>query len=139
MPQTVLWATDGSDAADRALPFVRDLAGGAGRLVVLHCDELSSLPVPRASELVTRIRAQAGELHTAGGEAAEVQIVKGLTTDVPSAIAAAAEREHADLIVAGSRGHSMVSGLIVGSVTQRLLAIAPCPVLVVPAAGAGSG
>lgn len=36
-----------------------------------------------------------------------------------------------DLIVLGTRGHSSVSGVLLGSVTQKILAKAPCPVLVV--------
>jgi nucleotide-binding universal stress UspA family protein len=47
-------------------------------------------------------------------------------------IAAIAEREAADLIVVGSRGHSTLTQLIVGSVPLRLLHITPCPLLIVP-------
>jgi nucleotide-binding universal stress UspA family protein len=49
------------------------------------------------------------------------------------AIAEAAEKDGADLIVVGTRGHSALGGLLRGSVTQRLLHLAPCPVLAVPA------
>jgi nucleotide-binding universal stress UspA family protein len=47
-------------------------------------------------------------------------------------IAEIAAKADADLIVVGTRGHSAVGGLLVGSVTQRLLQIADQPVLAVP-------
>ena len=41
MFKTIVWATDGSDAADAALPYVRGLAEGEGhKLVVVHSKEL---------------------------------------------------------------------------------------------------
>jgi hypothetical protein len=43
----------------------------------------------------------------------------------------ATERE-ADVIITGSRGHSGFAGMLLGSVTQRLLHLADCPVLVIP-------
>ena len=47
-------------------------------------------------------------------------------------IADIAEEVEADVIVVGTRGHWAIGGLLVGSVTQRLLHVAPCPVLSVP-------
>ncbi len=49
-------------------------------------------------------------------------------------IAEIADHVSADLIVTGTRGHSPLSGLLLGSVTQRLLHIAKQPVLAVPSA-----
>jgi nucleotide-binding universal stress UspA family protein len=38
----------------------------------------------------------------------------------------------AELLVVGSRGHSTVHGVFVGSTSQRVLRHAPCPVVVLP-------
>ena len=42
-----------------------------------------------------------------------------------------ARKESYDLIVMGKRGLSKITRFFIGSVTQRVLADAPCPVLVV--------
>jgi nucleotide-binding universal stress UspA family protein len=84
------------------------------------------------AELKAKIRNQAQELRD-GGTETEVDIVSA--TSIGGAaheIAEAAQRNGADLIVAGSRGHTLLGGLLLGSVTQRLLHIANCPVLIVP-------
>ena len=56
----------------------------------------------------------------------------GGVSSAAHALADVAKEEHADLIVVGTRGHTALGGLLLGSVTQRLLHIAPCPVLAVP-------
>ena len=43
-----------------------------------------------------------------------------------------AEKEGVDLIVMSSHGRSGLSRMLIGSVTDKLLRAAPCPVLVVP-------
>ena len=52
--------------------------------------------------------------------------------EIARAIAEIAEKSKADLIITGTRGHSEIAGLFVGSVIQRLLHIAKQPVLAVP-------
>lgn len=47
-------------------------------------------------------------------------------------LAAVAEEEDAELIVVGSRGRGALRAAMLGSVSTELIAIAPCPVLVVP-------
>jgi nucleotide-binding universal stress UspA family protein len=47
------------------------------------------------------------------------------------AVAEVASRESCDLIVIGSRGLSDLEGLFLGSVTHRVLRVAPCPVMVI--------
>jgi nucleotide-binding universal stress UspA family protein len=65
-----------------------------------------------------------------------------ITTDVPlkpiikfgnpsNQILETAEEEEVDLIVMGSHGHGFVAGALLGSVSQRVLHQADCPVLIV--------
>ncbi len=62
--------------------------------------------------------------------------VDGRRLDGPPAQALAeAGEDGVDLLVAGSRGYGPMTRLLLGSVSSRLVAIAPCPVLVVPRPG----
>lgn len=142
MFKTIVWASDGSDAADRALPFAKELATGEGRsLVVVHSKERfvggrgGGYPVlANEDELEVKIRNQVEEARKEGLEAT-FQLVSGAAGHSAHMIADAAREAGADVIVVGTRGHAPVAGLLLGSVTQRLLHIASCPVLAVPAAG----
>jgi len=42
------------------------------------------------------------------------------------------QKEKADMVVAGRRGHGRLAGLLMGSVSQKLAALAPCAVVIVP-------
>ena len=139
MFRTIIWATDGSETADRALPYAKDLAGGVdGRLVVVHSKELlvgraGGHPVlADEDEVEAKIERQIEELQAEGLDAS-FRIVSGAAPHAAHMISDAAAELGADLIVVGTRGHTAVAGLLLGSVTQRLLHIAPCPVLAVPA------
>ena len=48
-----------------------------------------------------------------------------------NAICEVAKLEKLDIIVIGSRGRNKLEGLLLGSCTQRVLNMAPCPVLVI--------
>ena len=139
-----VWATDGSDAADRCLPLVKTLtAESGGEVLVVHCEELTlprkgggSFPVHgNEDELQAKIQAQVGQLsrHQAP---ARLEKTRARIGGAAQAIVGAAEHGRADVIVVGTRGLTPIGGLLLGSVTQRLLHIAPCPV---PANGGGRG
>ena len=73
MFRTILWTTDGSEAADRALPYAKALAeGGDRRLVVVHVKEIlggraGGYPVfANEDELQAKIRHQVEDLRREG-------------------------------------------------------------------------
>ena len=139
MFKTIIWATDGSEAAGRALPVAIDLTAAAnGKLLVVHADELlggrgaGAHVLADEEDLQSELASKVSELVEAGVNAS-LQVVHGVNRDPADLLAAAAKENHADVIVVGTRGHGRVAGMLLGSVTQRLLHVAPCPVLAVPA------
>jgi nucleotide-binding universal stress UspA family protein len=136
--KAIICATDGSKPAEQALPYAKDLSKAEGaRLIVVHVDEFSlgkgggySVYV-NESEIQGAIQKQVEELKREGLEVS-LQTSRALMGGAAHVIADIAKQEQADLIVAGTRGHGPVAGLLLGSVTHRLVQIAQCPVLVVP-------
>ncbi len=137
MFKTIVVALDGSDGARAAIPLAAELAGRSdAKLVIAHVEEWvvgkGGGPVNLAEdEIQAEVRAEAQKLQDQGRDV-EVRIgwvALGGPAHVIEEIAAEAG---ADLIVIGTRGHAPVAGLLLGSVTQRLLHVATRPVLVVP-------
>ena len=140
MFKSIVWATDGSEHADRALRYVTGLAQAeqGTSITIVHVAETGhgagAAFLPRHGEerqIVHQLEEIADELR-ATGLSVSVEV-----RDKPGArpaheIADIARKQGADLIVAGTRGLSALAGITLGSVTHRLLHIAPCPVLVVP-------
>ena len=140
MYKKVMWATDGSESADRAMAHAKALAAeGGGPLTVVYCTEYTlpgkgggSFPVhANEAEMQEKVDRQVAELSTNGTQAT-LHAVRSQVGGAAHAIAEIAKQEHSDVIVVGTRGHTPLAGLLLGGVTQRLLHIAPCPVLAVP-------
>jgi nucleotide-binding universal stress UspA family protein len=134
----IIWASDGSEHADRALDYARGLAeASSARLIIVHVKEIiagraGGYPVQVDEEEVEqKIQGQVKDLKDAG---LNVSFEEHGTTagGAAHAIADAAKEAGADLIVVGTRGQGPISGLLLGSVTHRLLHVAPSPVLAVP-------
>jgi nucleotide-binding universal stress UspA family protein len=140
MFKSIVWSTDGSEHAQRALPYVKGLAreGGAA-ITILHVVERieggGAVGLPRRAdepELQAQLQKLTAELSEEGFSAS--LIIRGDVGVRPAhEVVEVARETGADLIVVGSRGLSAIGGLLLGSVAQRLLHLAPCPVLVVPA------
>jgi nucleotide-binding universal stress UspA family protein len=138
MFRTILWATDGSETAARALPFALELAEGhEATLVVAHAREIfvgrgGGYPdLADEGELRDKIGRQVQELRSGGLDAKFV--VRTCTSGhAATAITEIAKEVGADLIVVGTHGYGRVAGLLLGSVTQGLLHAGACPVLAVP-------
>jgi nucleotide-binding universal stress UspA family protein len=139
MYKAIIWSTDGSPNAERALPHVKELAKGEGATItIVHVVERiegagAVGPPLRAdeAEVQSKLRKLAAGLSEEGFNVSLV--IRGDVGARPAhEVLAAAQEVDADLIVVGSRGLGAITGLLLGSVAHRLLHIAPCPVLVVP-------
>ena len=141
MFKTVIWATDGSACADHALGLVRSIAERDHSDVhVVHVRELLAsggmagpAALADADAVEQRIRDQAQQLSETGTRC-QVHVVSSSAGEVAKAIVEIADAAGADVIIVGTRGYSPLIGMMVGSVTQRLLHVAACPVLAVPPA-----
>jgi nucleotide-binding universal stress UspA family protein len=145
MYKNVMWATDGSDAADRALIHAKALAAESHTpLLVVYCEEFTipgkgggRFPVNAdEADVQAKIERQVAELST-NGTSARLEKTRSQVGNAAHEIAEIAEQQGADVIVVGTRGRTALVGLLLGGVTQRLLHIAPCPVLAVPPAHNG--
>jgi nucleotide-binding universal stress UspA family protein len=108
------------------------------KLVIAHVEQdvagKGGGPIPATEdEIQAEIRTLAEEI-SAGGLETTVEMHNIMLGGPAHLIASIAEASDANLIVVGTRGHSSVAGVVLGSVTQRLLHVAPCPVLAVPPA-----
>ena len=142
-PAKILLAHDFSQPAGAALAAALGLARTfAAELDVVHVlprrlELLSPYEVQLPEPLLREFREEARrklepileELRSAGLRG-EAHLREG---DPARAIADEAGRIGADLIVMGTRGHTGLKHLLLGSVAERTHRIAPCPVLSVPA------
>jgi nucleotide-binding universal stress UspA family protein len=141
--KNVLVATDFSESSDHALAYGRDLARTFGaKLHVLHIAEnLMATSVAEyypagfpemqmEVEAVARTRVE--DLVTAEDRAKLSAVAIVRTSAAPAAaIVEYAKEVGADLIAIGTHGRGMVSRLLMGSVAERVVRLAPCPVLTV--------
>lgn len=141
----ILVATDLSEASDAALTYGRELARGFGAvLTVVHVVEdivaraygVDSGVFSTDPEVQRRFETDArAQVDAAISDEDRLQLKAAsviLTSSAPaSAIVTYAYEMGTDLIVMGTHGRSGFAHLLMGSVSERVVRTAPCPVLTV--------
>jgi len=142
----ILLATDGSQSAMRASAVAAELAKSQTLpLWIVNVADLRSFSAEQIEEFsraehVSRsdvIESLSAQLlmktKTALSERGLRDIhIETRMGDAAQTIIELADEKHASAIVVGKRGHGRLAGLLVGSVTQKLVSLAPCTVIVVP-------
>lgn len=142
----ILVPTDGSGFSNKAVTIAARLAQSlAAKMLVLHVRSpiesphhveggaLSNLGGKAAMQEIEdeerKLLDAALELAAASGTTAATAFIAGYSTY--DAIIRIAREQHCDLIVMASRGRQGISGLLLGSETQKVLAHTTIPVLIV--------
>lgn len=138
MFERILVAVDGSPFSDAAIATAAGLAAKLGSEVdVIHVHE-HDLPHSKAvhlAELETHTHADeviaaATAKLTGQGVRAQGHVLEADTHDVAKRIIEFAEESNAGVIIVGRRGLSTLTGMLVGSVSNKLVHLAKVPVLV---------
>jgi nucleotide-binding universal stress UspA family protein len=136
----ILAPTDFSKYSMQAIKYARDLAQTfTGTLVLLHIVELPPYPIEGlppselGGNLADDLEHQAtSDLARVLTDEAEVKIVRRVVVGIPyRKIIEVAEAEKVDLIVMATHGRTGLSHLFMGSVAERVVRTAPCPVLTI--------
>ncbi|MDP8950976.1 MAG: universal stress protein [Actinomycetota bacterium] len=134
-PTRVLLATDGSEDAALAARTAVDLTDKSGsELHLVHA--WTNVPSPHFEGYIRAgleeegrrvLDEEARRIEAAGADLAGAHLGEGRTQEV---IVDLAEEIGADLIVVGSRGMGTIGSFITGSVSEGVVHLASCPVLV---------
>jgi len=139
MFDNILLAVDGSDhalrAASAAGELVRTLNSHMLRIVVSYDPIPPYLGEPNLQQAIDSRLLQANAILEAAVKAVgevpvdvHTELIEGSAAE--AIISVAVTREN-DLIVMGSRGLGRIAGAVLGSTSQKVVAHAPCPVLIV--------
>jgi nucleotide-binding universal stress UspA family protein len=137
--RSILVPHDFSETAERALAFTLDLAAPLGaRINVMFAYDVLAYGFPEAPSMAMDTNQVERAARTAlegvasrarrPGVAVECVVRRGPAW---SEINAAAKETSADLIVIGTHGRRGVARALIGSVAEKVVRTAPCPVLTV--------
>lgn len=140
MFKNILVPVDGSDHALHALDTACDIANKYGAtLRLVHAYPILFTEAMMGSaeiEAIIATRARDGDAILQRAVEHIGNRVSDVTTELreapdAEAILEEAETHHCDLIVMGTRGLGRLAGLLLGSVSQKVVQHAKCPVLLV--------
>ncbi len=140
--ERVLFSTDFSEPAERAGEYACALAERFGaELHVLHVVETHLVGTPQFGmglAIADRVKRSQPEVERALGEMFQEQRNAGQKVVCGTSEGAAyleiieyAKRHDVDLIVMGTHGRSGLEQILIGSVAERVVRMAGCPVLTV--------
>jgi nucleotide-binding universal stress UspA family protein len=140
--QGIMVATDGSESSDRAIDVAAALAQlEKTSLVIVTVATPSSAVARREFQRIEGSAADPSETaaqailmdaqQRAGWAAVKARSIM-LWGDPAEEIIKAVVSEKVDALVVGRRGHGKLAGLLLGSVSQKLVSLSPCMVTVVP-------
>ena len=140
--QHILVPHDFSETAEKAFDFALDLADKLGaRLTVLHAYEIPTYAFPEGPVLTVEMMAQIeraaataldGILSRASRRSPGVKVTTELRQGAAwREIDQAAVDLKADLIVLGTHGRRGIARALLGSVAEKIVRTAACPVLTV--------
>ena len=138
----VLVATDFSKTSEAALAYGRELARTFGaKLIVFHAaDNIvarynfdgAALPLDVQAEYEAGVKERLGSVPDESDyRELRAETVLRTSTSPADAIVEYAKESGVDLIVLGTHGRRAFARMLLGSVAERVLRLAPCPVLTV--------
>ena len=142
MFRKILYPTDFSDTAGKAIPFLKQLKGtGTEEVIILHIIDTYRLRIPSIympTNLISFIdkmlieateKAQkVADVLTAAGIGTRIRIEQGLPF---REILRVEDEEDASIIVIGSHGRSNIEEIFLGSVSENVMRKSKSPVLIV--------
>ena len=139
MLKKILAPTDFSELSAEGVRYACHLAKDTGaQVIVLNVIVLDESNTTTKREMEQHNRRLEEFVAKTANHRADLKIRAVVVAGQPyGAIIDCAENEKVDLIVLSTHGRGGLSRMLIGSVTDKLLRGATCPVLVVPAGGKG--